>query len=233
MRINRYLASCGLCSRRKAEEYIRDGKVKVNGVLTTNLATEIDENDEVLVNDMPVKLQNKFEYYMLNKPQGYVSTAEDDRDRKTVVELVKTKSRIYPVGRLDFDSEGLLLLTNDGDLTNKLTHPKHNISKTYLVNINSAITNKEIQTLKNGVVIDGYKLHECEIKVLEASEKQTKMKITIFEGRNREIRKMFENINKRVVFLKRIKIADLELGNLKRGEYRALTQKEISYLKNL
>ena len=233
MRINRYLASCGLCSRRKAEEYIRDGKVKVNGVLTTNLATEIDENDEVLVNDMPVKLQNKFEYYMLNKPQGYVSTAEDDRDRKTVVELVKTKSRIYPVGRLDFDSEGLLLLTNDGDLTNKLTHPKHNISKTYLVNINSTITNNEIEKLKNGVVIDGYKLHECEIKVLETSEKQTKMKITIFEGRNREIRKMFENINKRVVFLKRIKIADLELGNLKRGEYRALTQKEISYLKNL
>ncbi|MBO7508304.1 MAG: rRNA pseudouridine synthase, partial [Clostridia bacterium] len=187
----------------------------------------------VFVDNKQISLQNDFEYYMLNKPQGYVSTAQDDRGRKTVIELIDTTARIYPVGRLDFDSEGLLLLTNDGDLTNKLTHPKHNISKTYLVNINSAITAEEIEKLKSGVVVDGYKLHSCKISILETLKNQTKMKITIFEGRNREIRKMFETINKKVVFLKRIKIAELELGDLKRGQYRKLNKSEIEYLKNL
>ena len=233
MRINKFLANAGISSRRKAEEYILNGRVKVNGVITINLATEINEHDVVLVDDKSINAKTEFEYYMLNKPQGYVSTVVDDRGRKTVIELIKTKERIYPVGRLDFDSEGLLLLTNDGDLTNKLTHPKHNISKTYLVNINSSITINEIEKLKNGVVIDGYKLHKCQIHILKIDSKLSQMKITIFEGRNREIRKMFETINKKVVFLKRIKIADLELGNLKRGEYRKLSNSEIHYLKNL
>ena len=165
--------------------------------------------------------------------KGYVSTASDDRGRKTVLDLIKTKSRIYPVGRLDYDSEGLLILTDDGELTNKLTHPKHNISKTYLVSIDSGILKEEVETLKKGVVIDGYKLHECKIDVLEAEKGKTKLQITIFEGRNREIRKMFESIDKKVIYLKRIKIEGLSLGSLKRGEYRALSQKEIEYLKSL
>ena len=233
MRINKYLASCGVASRRKVEEYIVAGKVKVNGLVTTNLATDIKDNDIVELNGKIVALQQGFEYYMLNKPKGYVSTASDDRGRKTVLDLVKTNTRIFPVGRLDYDSEGLLLLTNDGELTNKLTHPKHNISKTYLVSIDSTILKQEIETLKKGVVIDGYKLHECKIEVLEEEKKRTKMQVTIFEGRNREIRKMFESIDKKVIYLKRIKIEGLNLGSLKRGEYRQLSQKEVEYLKSL
>lgn len=233
MRINKYLASCGVASRRKVEEYIVAGKVKVNGLVTTNLATDIKDNDIVELNGNIVALQQGFEYYMLNKPKGYVSTASDDRGRKTVLDLVKTNARIFPVGRLDYDSEGLLLLTNDGELTNKLTHPKHNISKTYLVSIDSTISKQEIETLKKGVVIDGYKLHECKMEVLEEEKRKTKMQVTIFEGRNREIRKMFESIGKKVIYLKRIKIEGLYLGSLKRGEYRQLSQNEVEYLKSL
>lgn len=233
MRINKYLASCGVASRRKVEEYIISGKVKVNGKVETNLATDIKEDDIVKLNDKVVALQQCFEYYMLNKPKGYVSTVSDDRGRKTVLDLIKTNARIFPVGRLDYDSEGLLLLTNDGELTNKLTHPKHNISKTYLVSIDSSISKQEIETLKKGVFIDGYKLHECKIEIFESEKNKTKMQITIFEGRNREIRKMFESIDKKVIYLKRIKIEELSLGSLNRGEYRPLTKKEIEYLKSL
>ena len=234
MRINKYLASCGVASRRKVEEYILSGKVSVNGNVVTNLATDIGQDDIVLFDGKPVQIENTFEYYMLNKPKGVVSTASDDRGRKTVVDLINTSARIYPVGRLDYDSEGLLLLTNDGELTNKLTHPKHLISKTYLVSIDDSITDEQISKLENGVVIDGYKLHKSQIKVIERTANLTKMEIVIFEGRNREIRKMFESINKKVVFLKRIKIADLKLDNkLKRGEYRKLLHSEIEYLKNI
>ena len=233
MRINKYLANAGVASRRKVEEFIIQGKVQVNGLVITNLATDIKEGDIVTIDGRNIQLEQKYEYYMLNKPKGYISTASDDRNRKTVVDLIDTTARIYPVGRLDFESEGLLLLTNDGELTNKLTHPKHNISKTYLVNINSSIAEQELQKLRNGVVIDGYKLHKCIISVLESNKNETKMKITIFEGRNREIRKMFESINKKVVFLKRIMIEKLALGNLKRGEYRKLTNQEIEYLYSL
>ena len=218
MRINKFLASCGIASRRKVEEYILDGRITVNGQVTTNLSTDILENDVVLFD---------------GKPVGYISSAQDDRNRKTVVSLIKTDARIYPVGRLDFNSEGLLLLTNDGELTNKLTHPKHNIGKTYIVKINSSITDREVNLVRNGVTIDGYKLHPCKIKVLDGSENYTRFEITIFEGRNREIRKMFEVIKKQVVYLKRIKIENLKLGNLKTGEYRKLSKAEIEYLKNL
>ena len=233
MRINKYLADAGIASRRKAESLVLEKRVKVNGNIVTELATDIKPDDIVFVDDKQVFTQQKFEYYILNKPKGYLSTARDDRGRKTVLDLVKSDARIYPVGRLDYDSEGLLILTNDGELTNKLTHPKHNISKTYLVNINSNITKKEVEILQKGVVIDNYKLHECKITIKEKTENQTKMEVVIFEGRNREIRKMFETIDKKVVFLKRIKIENLSLGNLKRGEYRALSQKEVDYLKNL
>lgn len=233
MRINKYLASCGVASRRKVEDYVISGKVKVNGMVVTNLATDIKEDDVVQLNDKVVALQQKYEYYILNKPKGYVSTVSDDRGRKTVLDLIKTTARIFPVGRLDYDSEGLLILTNDGELTNKLTHPKHNISKTYLVSINSNISKYEIETLKKGVVIDGYKLHKCKIEILEEEKNKTKMQITIFEGRNREIRKMFEFIDKKVIYLKRIKIENLYIGSLKRGEYRQLSQNEIDYLKSL
>ncbi len=233
MRINKFLANAGVASRRKVEEYITSGRVKVNNVVTTNLSTDIGCDDIVCIDDKCVSVATKFEYYMLNKPKGYLSTVSDDRNRKTVVSLIKTQARIYPVGRLDYDSEGLLLLTNDGDLTNKLTHPKHNISKTYVVRIDSALGEDEKEKLESGIILEGYKLHPCEITIMQHTKNFTEMQIVIYEGRNREIRKMFESVHKKVIFLKRVKIANLLLGKLNRGEYRELTDMEVSYLKNL
>lgn len=233
MRINKFIASCGISSRRKAEELILSGKVKVNDKVVKDLATDIKDTDSVMVNNKLITLQSNYEYYMLNKPKGYVCSASDDRDRKIVLDLINTNARIFPVGRLDYNSQGLLILTNDGELTYKLTHPKSNIGKTYLVKIEGDITNQQLDTLRKGITIDGVKLRSCEITKLETANNQTKMEITIFEGRNREIRKMFESLNKTVTFLKRIKIGELKLGSLNRGEYRRLTPKEIKYLKNL
>ena len=233
MRINKYLASTGLASRRNAEKYILDGRVKVNGEVCTNLATDIKNIDIVKLDNKVLKPTEKLVYFMLNKPKGYVCTAKDDRGRKTVLDIIDTTERIYPVGRLDYDSEGLLILTNDGDLTNKLTHPKNNIQKTYYVIIDSSILPKEIQKLEKGVVIDGYKLSGCKISILSERENKTEMNVVIHEGRNREIRKMFELIGKNVIFLKRTKIAKLSLGKLARGTYRQLSQTEIKYLKSL
>ena len=234
MRINKYLALCGVASRRKVETLILEGKVKVNGSVVTNLATDITEGDKVLVNNKEVSTPNFYEYYMINKPKGYVCSVHDDRERKIVVDLIKTDARIFPVGRLDYDSEGLLILTNDGDLTYKLTHPKHEISKTYYANIEGKLLDKEIDKLQKGVVIDkNVKLRPCNIVKKYYKDNVTRVEITIYEGKNREIRKMFDTINKPVQFLKRVKIGDLKLGGLNRGEYRTLTKKEVDYLKSL
>lgn len=233
MRINKYLASCGIASRRKVEEYILAGRVLVNEQIQTNLAYDVKQNDIVKLDGNIVTVAQKLEYYILNKPKGYISSVKDDRGRKVVTDLIDTNARIYPIGRLDYDSEGMLLLTNDGDLMNKLTHPKHLIGKTYIVTILGMIKNEDIQKLKDGVIIDDYKLRPCEITIMEKQSNKTKMNITIYEGRNREIRKMFETVGKKVIYLKRIKIADFEMKGLKRGEYRPLTQSEINYLKTL
>lgn len=233
MRINKYLASAGIASRRSVENFILEGRVKVNDVVCTNLATDIKENDVVKFDNKVIKPTQKFVYYMLNKPKGYVSTASDDKGRKTVLDLIDTTERIYPVGRLDYDSEGLLILTNDGDLTNKLTHPKNQIPKTYYVIINSNISQKDLNRLEKGVVIDGHKLSGSKISVLSENSDKTELNVVIHEGRNREIRKMFEVVGKNVIFLKRTKIANLTLGKLQRGTYRQLTQTEVKYLKSL
>lgn len=233
MRINKYLASCGVASRRKAEQLIISGKVKVNDIVCTELATDITDNDKVEVDNKFITLPSNLEYYMLNKPKGYVCSVKDDRNRKTVIELIDTDARIFPVGRLDYDSEGLLILTNDGDLTYKLTHPKNEIAKTYVVKIEGGIESGQIALLKKGVIIDGYKLSPCEVRIKTQDYKFTKLEVIIHEGRNREIRKMFETVGKNVIFLKRTKIAELSLGGLNRGEYRKLTPSEIKYLKSL
>ena len=234
MRINKYLALCGVASRRKAEEFVTGGLVKVNDQICTNLATDILETDKVELNGKIVKPCENFEYYMLNKPKGYVSSVMDDRGRKTVVSLINTNARIFPVGRLDYDSEGLLLLTNDGDLTNILTHPKHEINKTYIVKIEGDISLGEIALLEKGVTIDGnVKLGGAKVQILSHEDNQTKLSVVIHEGKNREIRKMFEVVGKQVIFLKRTQIANLKMTGLKRGEYRKLTQNEIDYLKSL
>ena len=235
MRINKFIAQCGIASRRKAEELILSGKVSVNGEVCTNLATNVDEMDSVFVNGNQIYLPNNFEYYMLNKPKGYVCSASDDRGRKTVIDLIPTNARIFPVGRLDYDSEGLLLLTNDGELTYKLTHPKNEIEKTYVVNIEGDVSNEELNRLQKGVTVEGgVKFCPCKIKrVITPNKNQSRFEIILHEGKNREIRRMFEAIGKNVAFLKRVKIADLKLGGLNRGEYRKLSTKEVNYLKSL
>lgn len=230
MRINKYLADCGVASRRKCDELIAEGKVKINGVVA-KIGDNVEIDDNVVCNGKKVSLNNKYEYYMMNKPKGYVCTVNDDKGRKTVMDLMpKNIKRMYPVGRLDYDSEGLLILTNDGDLTFKLTHPINEIPKTYSVKIEGKIEESELNKLRNGVYIDGKKLKKCKIDVITSDKTTTKLSITIFEGRNREIRKMFESIGKPVSFLKRTKIGELKLSGLNRGEVRKLAPDEIYYL---
>lgn len=235
MRINKYIASCGVASRRKAEEFIVEGLVKVNGTVVKNLATDVDETkDVVTVNDQKISLKSDNVYYMLNKPKGYVTTMSDEKDRKSIVDLISSvDNRIYPVGRLDYESEGLLFLTNDGDLTYKLTHPSFGIEKKYIVKIEGPTKESELAVLRAGVVIDGVRYGKCKADLLSFENNISRIKITLTEGKNREIRKMFEAINREVIFLKRIEMAGIKLGGLKRGEMRKLNQFEIDWLKSL
>jgi 23S rRNA pseudouridine2605 synthase len=234
MRINKYLAQAGVGSRRKVEEFIVAGKVKVNGKVTRDLATDIKDTDIVYFENRPIKASSNYVYYKLNKPKGYVTTVDDDKDRKTVMDLLRAvHTRVYPVGRLDYDTEGLLLFTNDGDLTNILTKPSSEVKKTYIAHIESGITKDEIKTLTSGVEIDGYTTKPCSIEAIEIGEKLSKLRITITEGKNRQIRKMFESIDKNVIFLRRVQIGEIRLGGLSRGEYAPLNAKELKYLRSL
>lgn len=231
MRINKYLAQCGVASRRKAEEYIKEGLVKVNDVVVTDLATNIEDNDEVKLNNLIISVQQEKVYYMLNKPKGYVCSANDEHGRKTVMDLMGDISkRIFPVGRLDYDSEGMLILTNDGDLAFQLTHPSRVVNKTYIVKIEGPILESELAVLRAGVVIDGERLAECKARLMSFEKGLSKIEMIIHEGKNRQIRKSFEAIGKNVVFLKRVAVGKLHLGGLTRGTYRALSEKEVSLL---
>ncbi len=234
MRINKYISQTGACSRRKAEEYIKEGIVTVNDTVVTDLATQISENDIVKLNGQVIKPQEEMVYYMLNKPKGYVTTMSDDRDRKSISSLTGDIGyRVYPVGRLDYESEGLLILTNDGDLTYKLTHPKFSIPKKYVVKVEGDLKESELAVLRAGVVIAGVRYAKCKVKLLGFSEGISRLEVVLFEGKNREIRKMFDAIGKNVVFLKRTEMAGIRLGGLKRGEIRPLKEQEIVMLKNL
>jgi len=235
MRINKYIASCGTASRRKAEEFIKDGLVKVNGKVETNLATIIDETkDIVTINDQVIKPTSDFVYYMINKPKGYITSMSDDRNRKSIVDLTSSvDKRIFPVGRLDYDSEGLLFLTNDGDLTFKLTHPKFEIEKKYIVKIEGETKESELAVLRAGVVVNGERYSKCKAELISFENNISKIAITLKEGKNREIRKMFDAIHREVIFLKRVEMAGIKLGGLKRGEMRKLNEFEVDYLKNL
>ena len=230
MRINKYLAMCGVSSRRKAEEFVLQGMVKVNGTVVTNLAKDIDETkDVVLLNGQKLTLPESFVYYLLNKPKGYVCTLSDDRGRKTIVDLIDgIDKRVFPVGRLDYDSEGLLLLTNDGDFAYKLTHPSHQVPKTYIVKVEGKVLESELAVLRAGVVVDGVRYNKCKVRVLNAEEKTTRMEVIITEGKNREIRNMFKAIGKVVILLKRVAEGNIKLGGLSRGEYRELKPDEVN-----
>ena len=234
MRINKYLAESGVASRRSADKLILEGVVKINGKLC-KIGDEVDPTcDHVNVNGKSISVVKKYDYYIMNKPKGYLCTVKDDKGRKTVLDLLPVKNkRIFPVGRLDYDTEGLLILTNDGDLTFKLTHPKNEIPKTYLVKTEKPISEADVLKLRQGVYIDGVKTKKCSVKLIETDKNSSKLHITITEGRNRQIRKMIEAVGNNVDFLKRIKIGDLTLTGLNRGEVRKLSEYEINYLINL
>jgi len=235
MRINKFIASCGVASRRKAEQFITEGLVKVNNKVITSLAFDIDETkDVVTLNDQKISLASEYVYYMLNKPKGYVTTMSDEKNRKSIIDLIgNIDNRVYPVGRLDYESEGLLFLTNDGDLTHKLTHPKFGIQKKYIVKIEGPTKESELAVLRAGVVIDGVRYSKCKAELLSFENNISRIQITLTEGKNREIRKMFEAINREVIFLKRIEMAGIKLGGLKRGEIRKLSVYEVDWLKQL
>lgn len=232
MRINKYLASCGVASRRACDKLIMDGKVKINDKIA-DLGSSVEEFDEVFVNGNKVVLK-KNEYYLLNKPKGYITSVSDDKGRKTVLDLMPDNvGRIYPVGRLDYDSEGLLILTTDGELAQHLTHPSNEVAKTYLVKVEGVCTETNLNPIRSGIEIDGYVTKKCKAHVVETNKAYTKIHITIYEGKNREIRKMFQAIGKEVMLLKRIKIGDISLRGVDRGKYRKLTAEEVAYLKSI
>ncbi|MBQ9941700.1 MAG: rRNA pseudouridine synthase [Christensenellaceae bacterium] len=230
------MAQAGVASRRKSEELISDGKVKVNGQIVTELGMQIDpEKDTVSVKGKGViSAAEEKVYIMFNKPVGCVSTCSDDRGRTTVLDYIRdVDCRIYPVGRLDFTTEGLLLLTNDGEMAHHLMHPSHEVNKRYYVVVDSYVSPDDIDKLQKGVFIEGGKTAPAKIKVMKATPERTELTMIIHEGRNRQVRRMFEAIEKNVVFLKRISVGDLNLDNLKRGEYRFLTDEEVAYLRKL
>ena len=233
-RLQKIIAQSGVASRRKAEELILDGKVKVNGKLVNKLGTKVSTSDEIEVNGKLIEKELK-EYYLLNKPRGVVTTTSDDKNRKTVVELINTNSRIYPVGRLDYDTTGALLLTNDGDFANIMMHPNSNINKVYLAKLEGIIKGEQINRLKEGIELDGIKVNASRVKLKKINEeKNTSMvEITIHEGKNHQVKRMFEAVGFHVDKLTRERVGIFNLEGLKSGEYRKLTPKEVAIVYSL
>lgn len=236
IRLQKFLAEQGVASRRKSEELIKAGKVKVNGHIAQIGMKVNPRKDSVTVGKQKIVSQRKRKmiYVMLYKPRGYVTTVSDELGRKTVMDLLPDfGDRIYPVGRLDKDSEGLLILTNDGSFTNCMTHPSHEYAKVYRVTVRPAVNDTILNNLRNGIEIDGRMTAPADLKVLETQENRTVVEVTIYEGRNRQIRKMFEALGIEVARLKRTKVGNLKLGMLKQGAYRHLTEDEVSSLYEL
>ena len=231
IRLQKYLAECGVASRRKAEEYILDGKVQVNGKIVLELGTKINpDKDEVYFNNKKVTRTNNNVYILLNKPIGYVTTTKDQFNRETVLDLIKgINQRVVPVGRLDMYTSGALILTNDGDFTYKVTHPSHEITKTYTATLGGIITNEEVEKLRQGIEIEDYITRPAKVKILKTDiEKNiSRIEITIHEGKNRQVRKMCEAVGRSVKALHRTKIGNIDVKDLKIGEWRYLSQKEI------
>lgn len=233
-RLQKVMAHAGVASRRKSEEIIAEGRVKVNGVVVTEMGTKVDpQKDTIEVDGEEIEKEKKV-YLKLYKPEDYVTTVNDPQGRKTVLDLVNgIEQRIYPVGRLDLDSSGLLLLTNDGDLTNKITHPSHEIDKEYMVVVNGHLRKDEIQKFKNGIELDEGKTSPAEIEEVNKDQKNTTYKVIIHEGMNRQIRRMFDNLGYDVVSLIRVRIGNISLGSLNPGKYRKLSSKELQDLLRL
>lgn len=233
IRLQKYIAECGIASRRKAEELILEGKIRVNGIIVTELGTKINPSKDIVeYNNKVIEPEQRNVYILLNKPIGYVTTVKDQFNRPSVLDLVKVKERIVPVGRLDFYTSGALILSNDGDFVYKVTHPKHEVNKTYNVTVKGIINDDEIEALRSGVKIDNYITKPAKVKILKTDKDKniSRIQITIHEGKNRQIRKMCEAIGKKVLALHRSKIGNIDVKDLKIGEWRYLTDAEISDL---
>lgn len=234
MRLNKYIASAGICSRRKADELIANGNVKVNGAVCNVLGTDIEEGDVVSVNGKVIEATEKKVYIALNKPAGYITSMQDEKDRPTVADLVgDIPERVFPVGRLDYDTTGLLIMTNDGQMAQRLSHPSHEVYKTYVAEVEGVISSARIAKLRKGVDIGGFVTAPARVKVLRQKARTAIVEISIHEGRNRQVRKMFSAVGNRVISLERTAIGDIILGRLLKGHYRKLTREEIEYLKGL
>ena len=233
-KLQKIISAAGLMSRRAAEKAIEDGRVVVNGQ-TARLGDRADvQLDQILVDSAPVSTGGKKIYIVLNKPCGYVTTMHDEKGRHSVNELVDDlEERVYPVGRLDINSEGLLIMTNDGDLTQKLTHPKHEVSKTYIATVAGVVSNARLARLRKGVDIGGFVTSPAQVRVLKQNPRSAVVEISIHEGKNRQVRKMFAAVGNKVQSLERVAIGDIRLGRLLQGHYRKLTRPEIEYLKSL
>jgi len=228
-RLQKVIALSGICSRREAEKLIIERRVKVNNEVVTTLGTKVNRDDKIEVDGKKIKIK-KFEYYLLNKPRGYVTTTHDEKDRNKVVDLIKTNARIYPIGRLDYNTTGLLLLTNDGEFKNILEHPSNNIIKTYLVKINTILDKNTLFKIKNGVKLDNHLIvpKKINVKKIDKDKNTSIIEISITEGINHEIKRIFETFNIDVLKLKRTKQYIFNLGKLNSGEYRKLTQDEVN-----
>ena len=233
-RLQKFIASSGICSRRKAEELIKMGKVEINGEIVTELGVKVSGKESIVVDGELLKKEDK-EYYLLNKPREVITSCSDDKNRKTVVDLIDTDSRIYPVGRLDYDTTGVLLLTNDGEFANIMMHPNNKIDKVYIAKIRGIIKGDSINKLKNGVVVDGRKCEKARVKLRKTniSNNTSTVEITIHEGRNHQVKKMFEAVGFEVLKLKRERVGIFTLEGVPSGKYRKLTPKEVSIIYSL
>ena len=231
MRLQKYMAECGVASRRKAEEMIAAGQVTVNGVTVTEMGTQEEEGDQVLVNGQRIRPETEKKYVLYHKPAGEVTTVSDPEGRPCVLDHFRDYPvRLYPVGRLDYDSEGLLLLTNDGTLTERLLHPSHQVDKTYLVRVTGKVSLDTVRLLRQGVLLDDHKTAPAKVRIIKEETFATVVLVTIHEGRNRQVRRMFEEAGHKVLQLRRVKFGPLELGPLPRGQWRELTAEEIRKL---
>ena len=236
MRLQKYMAECGVAARRKCEEIIREGRVSINGVVVTEMGTQVQPEDEVLLDGKKLTPEDRKVVILYYKPIGEVTTVQDDRGRETVMDRFRELPwRIFPVGRLDYDTEGVLLLTNDGELAENLTHPSREVDKSYLARIVGQLTVEETDRLRRGILLEGEERRTwpAKVRVLRTGEIWSEVMVTIHEGRNRQVRRMFEAVGHRVILLRRIRFGSVTLGNLKRGEWRELSEEEIQVLREI